>query len=108
MKKPKATVRSLREELKNLQARQEVFHNNVRAYVLQVNNQSGRRPLMSIEPVTSKGTINGITISELIMLVKLADGTRETVSLETTQQAGVDCLYVVAKKKAPRVPMELL
>jgi len=106
MKKPKVTVKSLRVELNNAQKRFDEFRSKVRAYVLEVNNQSKRRPLMTIEPANAKGQINGLTIPELVMLVNLSEGTGEFITLETTDEN--KNLKVVATKKLPRTPWELL
>jgi hypothetical protein len=108
MSKPKVTVKTVKALYNALQKDYELFRQKVRAYVLASNNNSNRRPLMTIDPVTSKGQINAITITELIMLVKLSDGTGEQVLLEVTNQDDVDKLYVVAKKKPLRTPLELL
>jgi hypothetical protein len=94
MRKPKATVKSLREELKNLQAQFDVYKEKTRAFVLAIKTEP--RPLMTIEPANNKGMINGLTIPEQVMLVNLNNNTGETTFLQTTNN-GKD-LFVVAKK----------
>jgi hypothetical protein len=108
MRKPKVTIRSVKKLHEGLQQDYAAFRQKSREYVLAVSSGANRRPLATINPVTTKGLVNGITIAELILMVKMVDGTGENLLLETTNVDGVDCLYVVAKKKAPRVPMELL
>jgi hypothetical protein len=97
MSKPKATVHSLRKELEAQAAVHEAYKARARAYVLATSSDSSRRALMTIDPVTKDGKVNGITIAELIMLVNLAEGTGEQVILETTYDK--QRLFVVAKKK---------
>ena len=106
MRKPTATVKSLREELKNLQASFDVYKEKARAYILENSRISNRRALMTIEPVTDKGLVNGITISELVMLVNLNEGTGERTFLETTNNK--KNLLVVAQKRSAIAPIELL
>lgn len=106
MRKPKATVKSLREELKNLQAEYEVYKQKVRAHLFAVSPMVNRRALMDIEPANAKGMINGMTIPELVMLVNLSESTDEIVILETVNNK--KDLRVIAKKKQPRLPLELL
>lgn len=106
MRKPKATIKSLRKEIEVLTQRYADSKLKTRAYVLEVNNQSNRRHLMTIEPANAKGQINGLTIPELVMLVNLSEGMGEIVTLETTNDKKE--LIVVAKKKMPRTPWELL
>lgn len=65
-----------------------------------------RRPLMTIEPSNKDGHINGMTIPELVMLVNLNNNTDEETVLETVNDN--KNLLVVARKKLPRVPWELL
>lgn len=103
MRKPKATVQSLRKELKALQAKFDAFRTSVRAYVLAANTNG--RDLMTIEPANVKGMINGLTIPELVLLVNLNEGTGEVIQLRTIN-SGHD-LVVTAKKRVP-TPWELM
>jgi hypothetical protein len=91
---------------KSVQAEFDAYKTNVRAYVMAERNLSNKRRLMSIAPSNDKGLINGLTIPELVMLVNLSDGTGETIVLETENNK--HDLLVIAKKKAPRTPWELL
>jgi hypothetical protein len=104
MRKTKATVKTLRAELKALQAvldkRTELF----RAFVFEV--KTAARNLMTIQPANEKGMINGLTIPELVMLVNLQEGTGEHVILHTTNNKRD--LLVVTKKNLPPTPWELL
>ncbi len=106
MRKPKATVKSLRAEMKLLQAHFDTFKENARAYVLAVGNNGGRRALMTITPANENGMVNGITIPELVMLVNLNNSFGENVLLETTNNN--KNLLIVAKKKNPAIPWLLL
>lgn len=106
MRKPKATVNSLRADIAALNARHDKFRADVRAYVLAISSVSNSRRLMSIAPSNEKGLINGLTIPELVMLVNLSEGTGEIITLETENNK--HDLLVVAKKKNPRTPWELL
>ena len=104
MKKPKAP--SAKKLYEGLQQDYEAFRQKVRVYVLEVNRVSNSRSLMTIEPATDKGLINGMTIPELVMLVNLNEGTGEETILQTSWDK--KRLLVVARKKLPRTPMELL
>ena len=106
MRKPKATVKSLRADIAALNARHDKFRADVRAYVLAISSVSNSRRLMSIAPSNEKGLINGLTIPELVMLVNLSEGTGEIITLETENNK--HDLLVIAKKKNPRTPWELL
>ena len=83
MRKPKATVKSLRADIAALNARHDKFRADVRAYVLASSSVSNVRDLMTITPANEKGMINGLTIPELVMLVNLSEGTDEVVQLRT-------------------------
>jgi hypothetical protein len=106
MKKTKVTVKSLREELKNVQENFDVYREKTRAYIFENASLGNRRRLMSITPANEKGMINGMTIPELVMLVNLNEGTGEVVLLETENNK--KDLVVIAKKKGPRTPVDLL
>jgi hypothetical protein len=106
MRKPKATVKTLKAELAATVAAHELYKQKVREYVLATNSFSNRRQLMVIVPANEKGMINGLTIPELVLLVNLSNGTGEQVILET-ENNGHD-LLIIAKKKNPRTPYELL
>lgn len=106
MRKPKATVKSLREELKNLQTEYVVYKQKVRAHLFAVRPMMNRRALMDIEPANANGMINGLTIPELVMLVNLCEGTDEFIILETINNK--KDLHIVAKKNQPRLPQELI
>jgi hypothetical protein len=106
MRKPKATVQSLRKELKALQAKFDKFRTDVRAYILAASSISNRRILMSIQPANDKGMINGMTIPELVMLVNLQKGTGEHIILDSEKQGRN--LLVISKKNLPPTPWELL
>jgi hypothetical protein len=104
--KPAASVKSLRLDLKVLQSKFDEYHRRVTNYSLEINTLPLQRRLMSIEPANVEGRINGLTIPELVMLVNLSEGTGECIVLETENNKRD--LLVIASKKAPRVPMELL
>jgi hypothetical protein len=110
MKKPKATskavVRLKNQEIKRLEEEDLAYRAKVRAYVLEIGNVSNKRRLMSIESSNNKGLINCLTIPVFVMLVNLCDGTGKTIVLETENNK--KDLLVVAKKKLPRTPYELL
>jgi hypothetical protein len=106
MRKSKVTVKSLREDLKNLQAQFDAYMAKARAYALENSRLSNRRALMTIEPTTDKGLVNGITIAELVMLVNLNDAQGETTLLETTNNK--KNLSVIARKRLAITPIELL
>ena len=103
MKKPKAP--SAKKLYEGLQQDYEAFRQKVRVYVLEVNRVSNSRNLMTIEPATDKGLINGMTIPELVMLVNLSEGTGEKIILETENNKRD--LLIVAKKTVP-TPWKLL
>lgn len=105
MKKPKVTIKTKNEEIKKLQENYKRMVENARAYALAASSQSNRRELMTIEPANENGMINGITIPELIMLVNL-NSTGEETLLETSYDHKT--LLIIARKRAPRVPMGLL
>ncbi len=106
MKKPKVTIKSLREEVKNLQENFTKYQQTARAYIFANNSFSNRRQLMQIKIVTDKGTINAMSIAELVLLVNLNNGTGENTVLETTNNAQE--LVVIAKRKGPSIPAGLL
>jgi hypothetical protein len=106
MRKPKATVKSLREELKNLQAQFDVYREKTRAYIFESSSISNVRGLMTVEPANNKGLINGLTIPELVLMVNLLEGTGEIAVLSTSYDK--KNLTISAKKKGPRTPVELL
>ena len=104
MRKPKATVKTLRAELKALQAQFDKHKDNTRAFILAA--KTANRDLMTIEPANGKGMINGLTIPELVMLVNLSEGTGEFITLRTINNKRD--LVVMAKKNLPPTPWELL
>ena len=104
MRKPKATVKTLRTELKALQAQFDKHKDNTRAFILAA--KTATRGLMTIEPANDKGMINGLTIPELVMLVNLSEGTGEFITLRTINNKRD--LVVMAKKNLPPTPWELL
>ena len=109
MRKPKATVKTLRAELKALQAQFDKHKDNTRAFILAA--KTANRDLMTItsissEPADGKGMINGLTIPELVMLVNLSEGTGEFITLRTINNKRD--LVVMAKKNLPPTPWELL
>ena len=106
MKKPKVTIKTKNEEIKKLQEDYKRMVENARAFASAASSHSNRRALMTIKPANENGTINGLTIPELIMLVNLNSNTGEETLLETSYDHKE--LLVIAKKRAPRVPMELL
>ena len=103
MRKPKATVKTLRTELKALQAQFDKHKENTRAFLAA---KTANRDLMTIEPANDKGMINGLTIPELVMLVNLSEGTGEFITLRTINNKRD--LVVMAKKNLPPTPWELL
>lgn len=76
MKKRKGP--SAKKLYEGLQQDYEAFRQKVRVYVLEVNRVSNSRNLMTIEPATDKGLINGMTIPELVMLVNLNEALEKT------------------------------
>lgn len=106
MRKPKATVKSLREELKTLQVQFDTYKAKARAYILDNSRITNRRALMTIEPANEKGQINGMTIPELVMLVNLNNANNEATLLETVNNG--KNLFVVAKRRPASTPIELL
>ena len=104
MRKPKATVKTLRAELKTLQAQFDKHKENTRAFILAA--KTANRDLMTIEPANDKGMINGLTIPELVMLVNLSEGTGEFITLRTINNKRD--LVVMAHKNLPPTPWELL
>lgn len=106
MKKPKVTIASLRVELMNLKADYQAYREKARAYIFATNSFSNRRQLMQIKTITEKGTVNAMSIAELVMLVNLNNGTGENTVLETTN--GAQELVVIAKRKGPSIPAGLL
>jgi hypothetical protein len=104
MRKPKATVKTLRAELKALQAVLDKRTETFRAFVFAV--KTAGRTLFTIAPANDKGMINGMTIPELIMLVNLKENEGEYITLRTTSNK--QDLVVIAQKNLPSTPWELL
>jgi hypothetical protein len=104
MRKPKATVKTLRAELKALQAVLDKHKADTRAFVFAV--KTAGRTLMTIAPANDKGMINGLTIPELVLLVNLKENEGEYVTLRTTNNKRD--LVVMAQKNLPPTPWELL
>jgi hypothetical protein len=104
MRKPKATVKTLRAELKTLQAVLDKRTETFRAFVFAV--KTAGRTLFTIAPANDKGMINGLTIPELVMLVNLKQNEGEYITLRTTNNKRD--LVVTAQKNLPPTPWELL
>jgi hypothetical protein len=103
-KRKAATVKSLREDLKNLQAEFDIYKQRVREFIMPLGSITSRK-LMTVTPANEKGMINGLTIPELVMLANLQDAEGRKVVLETTNQNKELLILSVPKT---RTPLELL
>lgn len=63
-----------------------------------------RRDLLSVDAADAQGKLNGMTIVELLTIVNLTEALGERVYIKALGKT----ITVVAEKKAPRAPMELL
>ena len=103
MKKPKATVKSLREEIKTTKESYATYKEAAQKFMYSLQNPNTRR-ILSVDAADEQGKLNGITIAELIAITNLLSQGGEKLYLVPQGKS----IIGYAVKDPARAPLELL